>query len=104
MKFTAKEVVRGFSNKAYQMDNGTAVVKCIYIDVQLDAEHGGKGTRTDAMVVESPDVIRAIEHNAFPMLAELEVEQRATKGKVQLVCTGIKPIHAANDGGARKAA
>jgi len=92
MKFTAKEVVRGFSNKSYAMDNGTAVVKCIYIDVHLDGEHGGKGTRTDAMSVESPDVINAIAHNAFPLLAELEVEQRATKGKVQLVCTAIKPL------------
>lgn len=94
MKFKAQEVVRGFSNKAYVMENGTAVVKCIYIDVVLDGEHGGKGTRTDAMTVESPDVINAISHNAFPLLAELDVEQRATKGKVSLVCVGIRPLQA----------
>lgn len=92
MKFKAQEVVRGFSNKAYNIDGSTAQVKCIYIDVQLDAEHGGKGTRTDAMVVESPDVIQAIAHNALPFLAELEVEQRATRGKVALICTAIRPM------------
>lgn len=93
MRFTAKEVVRGISNKTYDMGNGqSAVVKVAHIDVVLDVEHGGKGTRTDAMTVESPEVLKAIEHNPFPLLAELTIEQRATKGKTSLVIVDIKPL------------
>lgn len=93
MRFTAKEVVRGISNKSYDMGNGqSAVVKVAHIDVVLDAEHGGKGTRTDAMQVADPEILRSIEHNPFPLMAELEIEQRATKGKTSLVIVGIKPL------------
>lgn len=100
MKFTAKEVVRGFSNKSYDIDGSVAVVKCIYIDVALDTEHGGKGTRTDAKPVDTPEVIQAIAHNAFPLVCELDFEEKATRGKVALVCTAIRPIEQAQ----RKAA
>lgn len=92
MKFTAKEVVRGFSNMAYNIDGQTAQVKVIYIDVQLNSEHGGKGTRTDATQVDNPEILDGIKHNNFPMICELDFEQRATKGKVSLVCTGIRPV------------
>jgi hypothetical protein len=100
MKFTAKEVVRGFSNKQYDIDGSIAIVKCIYIDVALDSEHGGKGTRTDAKPVDSPAVIEAIAHNAFPLVCELDFEEKATRGKVALVCTAIRPV----EQGVRKAA
>lgn len=92
MKFTVKEVVRGFSNMAYNIDGQTAQVKVVYIDVELNSEHGGKGTRTEATQVDSPDVIERIKHNAFPMVCELDIEQRATKGKVALVITAIRPV------------
>lgn len=92
MKFTVKEVVRGFSNMAYQIDGQTAQVKCVYIDVAMNAEHGGKGTRTDAKIVESPEIIKQIEHNEFPLICELDFEERATRGKVALVIVGMRPI------------
>lgn len=93
MRFKAQEVVRGISNKVYNMDNGqTATVKVAHIDVVLDDAHGGKGCRTDAMQCADAGVLDAIQHNPFPMLAELEIEQRATKGKTSLVIVGIRPL------------
>jgi hypothetical protein len=91
MKFTTSEVVRGFSNMAYNIDGQSAQVKVIYIDVELNAEHGGKGTRTDAKQVADPKVIEdALAQRSFPCVCELDFEERATKGKVTLVCTAIR--------------
>lgn len=92
MKFKAQEVVRGISNMTYNIDGQQAVTKVAHVDVALDGAHGGKGFRTDAMQVADSEILKQIEHNPFPMLAELEVEQRATKGKVSLVIVGIKPL------------
>ena len=101
MKFTATEVVRGFSNMAYNIDGQTAQVKVIYIDVELNAEHGGKGTRTDAKQVSDPKVIEdALAGRAFPLVAELDFEERATKGKVSLVCVAIRAREMAKKVGA----
>jgi hypothetical protein len=94
MKFTAREVVRGISNMTYPNDKGgePIVSRAVHVDVTLAKEHGGKGTRTDAMRVDNEDVIKTVEHNTFPFVADLEVEQRATKGKTSLYVTGIKPV------------
>lgn len=93
MKFTAKEVVRGFSNMTYNIDGESAQVKVIYIDVELNSEHGGKGTRTDAKQVSDPKIIEeAFTGKLFPCIAELDFEERATKGKVSLVCVGIRVV------------
>lgn len=100
MKFTAKEVVRGFSNMAYNIDGQTAQVKVVYIDVELNQEHGGHGTRTDAKACASPQVIEdafvvpvgQIGPFRFPCVCELDFEERATKGKVALVIVGIRPM------------
>jgi hypothetical protein len=94
MKFKAQEVVRGISNMTYNIDGQSAVTKVAYIEVALDAAHGGKGTRTDAVQVADTEVLKQIEHNPFPMLAELEFEQRATKNKTSLVIVSITPIKA----------
>lgn len=99
MKFTVKEVVRGFSNMAYNIDGETAQVKVLYIDVELNAEHGGKGTRTDAKqcadakLIEDAFTASAMNQGGtqFPVVCELDFEERATKGKVALVVVGIRP-------------
>ena len=97
MKFKAQEVVRGISNMVYNIDGQQAATKVAYIDVTLDPAHGGKGTRTDAMQVSDASVLEAIQHNPFPMIAELEIEQRATKGKTSLVIVAIKPLKAVGE-------
>lgn len=93
MKFTAKEVVRGCSSMAYNIDGETAQVKVIYIDVELNIEHGGKGTRTDAKQVAEPHIIDdAFQGRSFPCICELDFEERATKGKVALIVVAIRPL------------
>jgi hypothetical protein len=95
MIFKAQEVVRGISNMSWNIDGQVAQVKCAHVDVKLDSEQGGKGCRTDAMPVLNPGILDAIKHNNFPMLAELEIEQLATKGKTRLVIVGITPLQVA---------
>jgi len=92
MRFKAQEVVRGISNMTYNIDGQTAVTKVAHVDTKLDGEQGGKGCRTEAMRVHSKEVLEAIEHNPFPFLAELDIEQMATKGKTYLVIMAIKPL------------
>jgi len=44
------------------------------------------------MRVESSEVLTSIHHNTFPMLAELDIEEKATKGKTYLSIQSIKPL------------
>jgi len=90
MKFTVSEVVRGFSNMSYDINGETALVKGVYIDVALNAEHGGRGNRTDFKPVEKPETLDPLKLEDFPIVCELDFEERATRGKVQLVCVGVR--------------
>lgn len=92
MKFKTQEVVRGISNENYSIDGSTIKVQVAHVDVALSADVGGKGYRTNAMRVGDEKVLTSIEHNPFPFLAELDVEERATKGKTYMCIVGIKPL------------
>lgn len=92
MRFKSNEVVRGFQNAEYQIDGKTVQTKVIFIDAAMNADSGGKGFKTVDKKCVSPDVIRAIEHNPFPMEAEVEFEELATKNKSELFVLSIKPL------------
>jgi len=94
MRFKVQEVVRGFQNATYQIDGKEVQTKVIFIDAQLNADSGGKGFKTVDKKCVTADVIRAIEHNPFPMEAELEIEELATKNKSELFVHSIRPIKA----------
>jgi len=94
MRFKAQEVVRGISMETYNIDGQSIKVMVAHIDVALSEDVGGKGYRTNAMRVENDEVLTSIKHNAFPMLAELDIEEKATKGKTYLAIQGIKPLKA----------
>lgn len=92
MRFKAQEVVRGISNETYNIDGQSIKVQVAHIDVALSEDIGGKGFRTNAMRVENDEVLTSIKHNTFPMLAELDVEEKATKGKTYLSIQSIRPL------------
>jgi hypothetical protein len=92
MKFKAQEVVRGISMFDGQIDGETFKTGTVHVDVKLDQGKGGKGFRTEPMRCASLDVVKAIEHNNFPMLCELELEHQAGKKTTQLVVVGVKPL------------
>lgn len=94
MRFKAQEVVRGISNETYNIDGQSILVQVAHVDVALSTDIGGKGFRTNPMRVESSEVLTAIQHNNFPMLAELDIEEKATKGKTYLSIQSIKPLKA----------
>lgn len=92
MRFKAQEVVRGISNETYNIDGQSIKVQVAHIDVALSEDIGGKGFRTNAMRVENDEVLTSIKHNTFPMLAELDVQEKATKGKTYLSIQSIRPL------------
>jgi|GEM_PF-3530315 len=92
MRFKAQEVVRGISNETYNIDGNSISVRVAHVDVALSADIGGKGFRTNAMRVENEEVLTSIQHNSFPLLAELDIEEKATKGKTYLSIQAIKPL------------
>lgn len=100
MRMQVQEVVRGFQNMTYQIDGKEVQTKVIFIDVALNADSGGKGNRTRDMKCITADVIKAVEHNPFPLLCELDVEELATKNKSELFVHSIKPIKQVQPGGA----
>lgn len=92
MRFKVQEVVRGISNETYNIDGQAIKVMVAHIDVALSEDVGGKGFRTNAMRVLGDEVLTSIKHNAFPMVAELDIEEKATKGKTYLEIQHIKPL------------
>lgn len=95
MRFKSKEVVRGFQNAEYQIDGKTVQTKVIFIDAAMNADSGGKGFKTVDKKCVSADVIRSVEHNPFPMEAEVEFEELATKNKSELFVLSIRPLSVA---------
>ncbi len=94
MRFKVQEVVRGISMETYNIDGQSIKVTVAHIDVALSEDVGGKGFRTNPMRVETEEVLGAIKHNTFPMLAELDIEEKATKGKTYLSIQSIRPLKA----------
>jgi hypothetical protein len=95
MKFVAKEVVRGISLFEGNIDGDEIKSGTVHVDVALDAKKGGKGFRTEAMKCATTDVVKAIAHNSFPLLCELECEHSAGKKGTQIVVLAVKPIQPA---------
>jgi hypothetical protein len=94
MRMQVQEVVRGFQNMTYQIDGKEVQTKVIFIDVMLNADSGGKGNRTRDMKCTTSDVIKSVEHNPFPLLCTLDIEELATKNKSELFVHSITPIKA----------
>lgn len=96
MRMKVQEVVRGFQNMTYQIDGKEVQTKVIFIDVNLNADAGGKGNRTRDVKCISADVIKSVEHNPFPLLCELDMEELATKNKSELYVHSITPLKPIN--------
>jgi hypothetical protein len=92
MRMQVEEVVRGFQNMTYQIDGKEVQTKVIFIDVNLNADAGGKGNRTRDIKCISADVIKSVEHNPFPLLCKLDIEELATKNKSELYVHSITPL------------
>jgi hypothetical protein len=92
MRMQVEEVVRGFQNMTYTIDGKEVQTKVIFIDVNLNQDAGGKGTRTRDIKCISAEVIKAVEHNPFPLLCKLDIEELATKNKTELFVQSITPL------------
>lgn len=103
MRMQVQEVVRGFQNMTYTIDGKEVQTKVIFIDVNLNQDAGGKGTRTRDMKCISADTIKGIEHNPFPLLCKLDIEELATKNKSELFVHSITPLKTVGPQGNDKA-
>jgi hypothetical protein len=92
MIFTVTEVVRGATRFENKIDGEMIKSGTIFMDVSLDKDGEGWGHRTEPRRCESLDVIDRIKSSPFPMLAEIRLEEKATKGKTQLVVMDVKPL------------
>lgn len=92
MRFKVTEVVRGFQNATYNIDGKEIFTKVIFMDAAMNEDSGGKGFKTVERKCISPEVISSIAHNPFPMEAELELEELATKNKSEIFVRSIRPI------------
>lgn len=92
MKFTVQEVVRGATRFEGNIDGESIKSAAIFMDVSLEADGTGWGVRTEARRCEKLDVIDRIKSIPFPFKAEIVFEEKATKGKVQLVVLDVKPL------------
>lgn len=96
MRFTVKEVVRGFQNATYNIDGKEIFTKVIFMDAAMNEDSGGKGFKTVERKCVTPEVITQIAHNPFPLECELELEELATKNKSELFVRSIRPIKPMN--------
>jgi hypothetical protein len=101
MKFTTTEIVRGYQSQKFTIDGKEFETKVLFVDTALNEDQGAKGHRTTEIKCIDASVIDAIKHNPFPMQAELEIEQLATKNKTELFVRNIKPIKAVGMPGAQ---
>lgn len=74
-----------------KIDSGT-----LFVEEALDeSTERSKGYRTVEYKCPDSSLVKAIMHNAFPMIAELSVESKVTKGANSLVVVGVKPVQLA---------
>ncbi len=94
MKFIVQEVVTGATRFENKIDGEMIKSGTIFMNVSLDKEGQGWGTRTEATRCDSLEVVDKIKGCPFPILAEIMFEQKATKGKTSLVVMDIRMIRA----------
>jgi len=94
MRFKAQEVVRGATKFSGEIDGKYIKSARIFVDVSLDAEGKGFGYRTEGMKCATLELVESIMTKPFPFLAELDVEQKASRQTTELVVVGIRFISA----------
>lgn len=92
MKFTTQEIVRGATRFAGDINGEKFESGTVFLDVNLDSDGKGWGFRTEPFRCIDLAVVDRIKHLPFPFTAQLQIEQRATKGKTSLVVIDVKPL------------
>lgn len=96
MQFTTKAKITGVAFFAgniegKELDSGT-----LFVEEALDeSTERAKGFRTVEYKCPNSSLVKSIIHNAFPMMADITVESKVTKGGSSLVVTGVKPTQLA---------
>jgi hypothetical protein len=85
-------VVRGATQFAGNIDGEAIDANSIFVDTELNPEHGGYGSRTAPKRCLNKEVVDKIKHNPFPFVAEITLQEMATKGKETLIVTEIRPL------------
>jgi len=92
MKFKTQEIVRGATRFSGDIDGNKFESGTVFLDVSLDSDGKGWGYRTEPFRCVDLGVVDRIKHLPFPFKAEIDIEQRATKGKVHMVVIDVRPL------------
>lgn len=96
MQFKSNVKVMGVAFFSGQIDGKEIDSGTIFVEEQLDESSGrAKGFRTVEYKTPNHDLVKAVMHNAFPMMAEITVETKVSKGASNLVIVALKPTQIA---------
>jgi len=96
MQFTSKVKIMGVAFFAGNIEGKDLDSGTVFVEEQLDeSTDRAKGFRSVEYKAPNSSLVKAVMHNAFPMMAEITVESKVTKGASSLVVTGIKPLQIA---------
>jgi len=98
VKFKTQEIVRGATRFAGDIDGNKFESGTVFLDVSLDSDGKGWGFRTEPFRCVDLAVVDRIKNLPFPFKAELDIEQRATKGRTMLVVIDVRPLERAVPG------
>lgn len=92
LKFTSKDVIiTGASQFKGEIDGEQIDANSIFVMTKMNARQGGLGDRTVDKRAANAGIVDGLKGLSFPVVAEVDFEEEATKGKVAMIVTAIRP-------------
>lgn len=96
MQFVTKAKIMGVAFFAGNIDGKELDSGTIFVEEALDeSSERSKGFRSVEYKTPNSSLVKALIHNSFPMIAELSVESKITKGGSSLIVVAVKPVQLA---------
>lgn len=96
MQFVTKAKITGVAFFAGNIDGKDLDSGTLFVEEPMDeSTERAKGFRSVEYKAPSSALIKAIIHNSFPLIAELSVESKITKGGSSLIVVAVKPVQLA---------
>ena len=96
---TSRMEITGLKRFAGVIDNKEIKSGAVFVRVKLDSSRNNldsfkTGECTEELRVD-PSIIKAIEHNSFPLMCEVETERVSNGRETREVVIGIRPVELA---------
>ncbi|MGE5648880.1 MAG: hypothetical protein ACM34A_01675 [Bacillota bacterium] len=98
MQFTTKTKILGVAFFAGAVDGKDIDSGTLFVEEALDeSTERAKGFRSVEYKTPNHMIPKGLLHNSFPMMADITVESKVTKGGSSLIVTAVKPIQLAGN-------